>query len=1630
MAKVLNTFLKSKMNKDLDARIIPGGEYRNAVNVQISRSEGESVGSVENVLGNNKVFDFEATTGTANLYCIGYLANDQINTVYVFLTNYPFTGSTYTENYPYEPTAKNYIFACNVQNNTLTLLVEGAFLNFCTTNPIYGVNILESLLFWTDNRNQPRKINVDLANPSAVPNPTYYTTEDQISVAKYNPYSCMEFYEESYLSIISGEYESTMKDVVSKYYPNGGAGKLKTAITTPATNTIELLAFEGDIQAKNTATPGLTATVYDDGSSLAYIDNITGEIITIQNSEVDTAVYDSTTDPANPFWVITATSSVFENLNTETEIILNPNPYYDPNFAGDPDYLEDKFSRFSYRFQFEDNEYSLIAPFTQIAFIPKQDGYFMYVKQDDISDVDDQSETYRSTVVSFVENKVNNINLRIPLPFLNYNINNSLKVKNVDILYKESNAVAIKVVDTIPINDVVNSAGTFSVNGAVTAAQQFSIDNLQGGIGVGSLITGFGIVGKPKVTVYEPTDVNNPSTGGIVTVDLPQTLVDDVVLNSNNPNYFSYNYQSKKPFKTLPEKTTTRVFDKIPVKALAQEVSGNRVIYGNYQDKHTPPSSLNYNVAVSDKSSFDLNRTEGTITGGPYNGFTITIKLGPVGEISVGDFIILVVGTGTIPPNTEVISVTENPPGSGNFDLELTNAVTNIQNADIVLLEPGGTTENNTSIIEYPNSTVKTNRNYQAGVVLSDRYGRTSTVLLSNNKETVKVSGFSFSGDTIYSGYKDNSVNYIPGSWPGDSLKILFNEVISSTRSNQLGTPGIYDGDSTSLDYNPLGWYTYKIVIKQTEQDYYNVYLPGIMASYPQDQTLELGKTSHMVLINDNINKVPRDLSEVGPEQRQFRSSVQLFGRVENTSTVVTASNVGLANTQYYPERSSDTVSTISTVADLFEYVPVGEKTPRPNYFPQFYSIDSNPLIARISTSKKIGQISTTNYDTVTATVGVSATTNIIQVANTSGDVSTIIPGSRVSGPGFDEDLEVDGLAYTPPSIPVIIIAATTTTDNTITTLDPVPANNRSVQGNGIPKGTIIISSVTNTSPTPSILTLNNVVNVTASQDVEHSALAKIQVNKSVTVSAGSDIIVTGQGLPGIQYLAVYETEPQESLLDIFWETSTSGLISDLNNAILNESSGGADLFGFNPTDFDEGIQEGANVSISDIRIVNNFGIPVPDADIQAPNGSPLEIVSQKNSVTPIPQDVNYFVLTNIPANTNRYNIIVNQEYFDNIFFDNNSELRNFTINLQATVNGLLTPFTLELELDNISPNISNPLPGDEILPNPGDSLITTIECKNGSGNIALSNILNQSNVEIKTITNSSGTNVIPNGYFNLQNPNQNPNGNFEIDLVNIQGESTPADRYNVTVEVQDAGGSSDSAEVSFIVDFGVKVENVKTYKFRTRKTSFGNLGDLRGPATSYQVYQYYTTFEVTEGPTNALGLYLYNGPWDRDMPFVSSSLDNLGENYANQAFLNSDNPSVNPNYPGTFVNGLIQGGSNEGFGASQTGGGILRNGNNLTILGGPGDTFPAVGYPNTGARIMRASVAEGEQRLDDIWRTNCKYIKKGTAPIQPGQNGIFVPFNGNLISQDAEPTFQSGNALSVEIPQSEVESYSWQVRL
>ena len=77
---------------------------------------------------------------------------------------------------------------------------------------------------------------------------------------------------------------------------------------------------------------------------------------------------------------------------------------------------------------------------------------------------------------------------------------------------------------------------------------------------------------------------------------------------SVNSNYIIYQYQSRAPKRVLPEDEITRVSDKVPLKALAQEVSGNRVIYANYVDGHTSNRFLNYQIAAAAKIFYNCSR--------------------------------------------------------------------------------------------------------------------------------------------------------------------------------------------------------------------------------------------------------------------------------------------------------------------------------------------------------------------------------------------------------------------------------------------------------------------------------------------------------------------------------------------------------------------------------------------------------------------------------------------------------------------------------------------------------------------------------------------------------------------------------------------------------------------------------------------------------------------------------------------------------------------------------------------------------------------------------------------------------------------------------------------------------------
>ena len=206
MAEVKNSFLASKMNKDLDSRLVPNNQYRNAFNIAVSESEDSDVGALENILGNSLIAT--ATSGFSPTV-IGYGVDEVNEKIYLFLTSYTDTSPTNLTNNQQGTNSVSFIVCLDVKNNanTFQTLVTGTFLNFSTTHPIYGVNILEDLLFWTDNRNQPRKININKALNDGL----YYSKEDHVSVAKYAPYESIDLVRET----SPGTFEGTMKDVVS-----------------------------------------------------------------------------------------------------------------------------------------------------------------------------------------------------------------------------------------------------------------------------------------------------------------------------------------------------------------------------------------------------------------------------------------------------------------------------------------------------------------------------------------------------------------------------------------------------------------------------------------------------------------------------------------------------------------------------------------------------------------------------------------------------------------------------------------------------------------------------------------------------------------------------------------------------------------------------------------------------------------------------------------------------------------------------------------------------------------------------------------------------------------------------------------------------------------------------------------------------------------------------------------------------------------------------------------------------------------------------------------------------------------------------------------------------------------------
>ena len=105
MPDIRHQFTGGRMNKDLDERLVPNGEYRDAMNIQVSTSEGSDVGTAQNILGNSLGCVGQLVSPFSQV--IGSVADEKEDTLYWFVSGQNTTSVNPTNNEILEAIIKN-----------------------------------------------------------------------------------------------------------------------------------------------------------------------------------------------------------------------------------------------------------------------------------------------------------------------------------------------------------------------------------------------------------------------------------------------------------------------------------------------------------------------------------------------------------------------------------------------------------------------------------------------------------------------------------------------------------------------------------------------------------------------------------------------------------------------------------------------------------------------------------------------------------------------------------------------------------------------------------------------------------------------------------------------------------------------------------------------------------------------------------------------------------------------------------------------------------------------------------------------------------------------------------------------------------------------------------------------------------------------------------------------------------------------------------------------------------------------------------------------------------------------------------------------------------------------------------
>ena len=353
MPEIKNIFTSGRMNKDLDERLVSKDEYRDAVNVDVVTSEGSNVGSLQTIRGNKKVAEFKNDNNSAAIagqQCIGSIRHTKTDKIYWFIAG----------------TAIDVIveYDCVANSHSPVLVSVKAtedVLQFSTDNLITGVNIIGDLMFFTDDKNEPKCINIEQCRKGC---------------SSTNPYSThTKFW-------VDGEDKGNIKEeyitTIKKYPLN--APTLDMARTKDANRT-----GVSECKVKDDSYFVSGTTQRELGTTTGYIkfqpapNFKTGDVIKLTSPKDDVNL-----DDEEHIVRIKLTGAPDKDANgtyvrfTSTILSISPNlqttnTIWDAKLEKEDPIFELQFPRFAYRWKYVDGEYSAFSPFSEPAFLPSNE---------------------------------------------------------------------------------------------------------------------------------------------------------------------------------------------------------------------------------------------------------------------------------------------------------------------------------------------------------------------------------------------------------------------------------------------------------------------------------------------------------------------------------------------------------------------------------------------------------------------------------------------------------------------------------------------------------------------------------------------------------------------------------------------------------------------------------------------------------------------------------------------------------------------------------------------------------------------------------------------------------------------------------------------------------------------------------------------------------------------------------------------------------------------------------------------------------------------------------------------------------------------------------------------------------